>query len=196
MRRVIFWLLPTPRVAAELSGVMETLRHVGVGAFRETLHEPFAPHVTLGSGEVPAATDVGQVLTAIGRTCAPLTLQVAGTISAPDPESADWTLWRSLALDLVPHPGLATLAATVGLRLGVTLKRPEVPHLSLHYSQLSRTAKLRLLEGLGPPDLINRWPTIEFDRLALLDAGPAPDNDLERIASWAATFPTPLVGTA
>jgi 2'-5' RNA ligase len=196
MRDVTFWLLPTPRVAGELAGVMETLRHVGVGAFRETLHAPFAPHVTLGSTEVPAATDVGQVLAAIGRSRAPLTLEVSGTISAPDPEAAEWTLWRSLALDLEPHPGLAALAEEVGLRLGAVLERPEVPHLSLHYSQLSRAAKLRLLEGLGPPDLIHRWPTLEFDRLAVVDAGREQRADMQRIAGWAPAFPTPLLGQA
>lgn len=195
MRRVTFWLLPEAALATELAGVMEAVRHSGVGAFREALHPSFAPHVTLGSAALPDDLDVAHLLVEVGRRHGPQRLAVAGTLSAPDPEDEDWTLWRSLALDLVPSASLLALTAGLAHRLDADLVTPEIPHISLHYSRLGRTAKLRLLEQLGPPDLVHRWPSMGFDRVAVVEERTARDDELERLAGWIPKHVTPLLGT-
>ncbi len=192
-RRVFFWLLPEPAVAAELANVMEAVRHSGVGQFRETLHPSFPPHVTIGSAFVPPDHDLGPLLLELGRLHGPQELRVSGTISAPDPDDLDWTLWRSLALDLEPNASLLSLAAGLAHRLPTGLETPEIPHVSLHYSRLSRTAKLRLLEQLGPPDLVTRWPAIVCDRIAVVEDHGRGEN-LDRIATWTPRCVTPLLG--
>ena len=89
MRRVTFWLLPEPALAAELADVMEAVRFSGVGSFREELHPAFAAHVTLGSAAVPDDLDVAHLLIELGRRHGPQRLEVAGTLSAPDPDDEE-----------------------------------------------------------------------------------------------------------
>lgn len=195
MRRVTFWLLPEPALAAELADVMEAVRFSGVGAFREELHPAFAAHVTLGSARVPDNLDVAHLLVELGRRHGPQRLEVAGTLSAPDPDDEDWTLWRSLAVDLVPDASLLALSAGLAHRLDADLVTPEIPHISLHYSRLPRTAKLRLLEQLGPPDLVQRWPAMGFDRVSVVEERGAPGDELQRLVGWTPQHVTPLLGS-
>lgn len=197
-RPMLLWLLPTARIEAEWSTVLEALRHVGLGRLREALHPSFAPHITIGSGYLEAEPRAaGAALESLARQLPPIALAAAGTVRAPEPDEEGFTIWQSLVFEFLPQASLHALAraADAALGWGGSEARTQRPHVSLHYSRLGMAQKVHLLERASPRHLPARWPRVLFDRLRLVGDDPEIDDPAPRIATWQHVAEARLVGT-
>lgn len=124
-RGISLWLQLRASDERRLEGVQDRLRQRFGGPV-------FPPHLTLlGERAEPLADLVARMEGAAEGRCA-IDLAVAGVDSREPP-------FRALALDLLPHAGLAALRAALGAGLpGV--HRPWWPHLSLIYARLDAEA--------------------------------------------------------